>query len=101
MEASLVPVWITSTASVIGVIYAIVRNGSRRKKMDENLKTELKAEMKNTQKQLDDPDMGLNAIKKSIDGMRLHCAEVSTRIEAQVITSADEIEKLRQKRQRE
>ena len=91
----LIPVWITSSCTAIGVIYAIVRNGSRGRKQDEQLKTELKLEIKVIKKQLDDPENGLGAIKKSADGMRLHCAEVSTAIAAQAKTNADEIDILR------
>lgn len=95
---SLLPVWITSIASCCGVIYAIVRNGSRGKKKDEELKTELKLEVGTINKKLDDPVNGLSAIKKAADGMKLHCAEVSTRIEAQVKTNTKEIVLLREKK---
>ena len=94
---SLIPIWITSTFSAIGVIYAIVRNGSRAKKQDEQLKTELKMEIKSIKTQLEDPENGLSAIKKATDGMKLHCAEVSTRIAGQVKTSTEEIAILRKK----
>jgi len=95
----LVPVWITTSFTAIGVVYAIVRNGSRGRKQDEQLKTELKMEIKTIKSQLDDPENGLGAIKKSADGMRLHCAEVSTRIEAQTQTNTDEINILRKGKQ--
>ena len=95
----LVPLWISSTFCAIGVVYAIIRNGSRAKKQDEQLKAELKSEIKVIKKQLDDPENGLGAIKKSADGMRLHCAEVSTRIEAQTKTNTDEISLLRKGKQ--
>jgi len=95
---SLIPIWITSSASAIGVIYAIVRNGSRGKKADEKLKSELTMEIKAIKSKLDDPENGLSAIKKATDGMKLHCAEVSTRIEAQVNTNSREIDTLRKKK---
>jgi len=98
MEIQLIPIWITSTFSAIGVVYAIVRNGSRGKKADEKLKTELTMEIKTIKSKLDDPENGLSAIKKATDGMRLHCAEVSTRIEAQGNTNAQEIATLRKKK---
>ena len=91
----LVPLWISSTFCAIGVIYAIIRNGSRSRKQDEQLKSELVMEVKSINKQLEDPENGLSAIKKSTDGIRLHCAEVSTRIESQVETNTDEIALLR------
>ena len=99
MELSLVPIWVTTGFTAVGVVYAIVRNGSRGRKQDEQLKTELKLEIKVIKKQLDDPENGLVAIKKSADGMRLHCAEVSTRIEAQTKTNTDEISLLRKGKQ--
>lgn len=98
MEVGLVGVWLTSVASITGVVYAIVRNGHRRKEQDIQLKADLKAEIQNTLKRLDDPETGLSAIKKSTDSMRLHCAEVSTRVEAQVKTNQEEIALLRKKR---
>ncbi|MDP2729202.1 MAG: hypothetical protein Q8O55_01810 [Dehalococcoidales bacterium] len=98
MEVQFIPIWITSTASAIGVVYAIVRNGSRGKKQDEQLKTELKMEVKGIKDRLDDPDNGLAAIAKGVDSQRLHCAEVSTRIEAQGNTNSQEIATLRNKK---
>ena len=94
-EFSLIPVWITTTFSAIGVIYAIVRNGSRAKKQDEKLKADLKSSLDTIKERLDDPDNGLSAIKKATEGMRLHCAETSTSISSQVKTNTSEIEKLR------
>jgi len=94
----LVPLWISSTFCAIGVVYAIIRNGRRASKQDEQLKMELKMEIKTIKNQLDDPENGLSAIKKSSDGMRLHCAEVSTAISAQVKTNASEIAILRKKK---
>jgi len=98
MDIALIPIWITSSFSAIGVVYAIVRNGSRGKKQDEQLKTELKMEISSIKKQLDDPDNGLAAIAKGVDSQRLHCAEVSTRIEGQVNTNSQEISTLRKKK---
>lgn len=98
MMENILPVWITSTASVIGVIYAIVRNGSRQKKQDEKLKTELKLELDHIKQKLDDPENGLSSIKKCVDSQKLHCVEVSTRIEGKCDTNAREIDTLRKKR---
>lgn len=97
MEA-IIPLWIASTATALGVIYAIVRNGSRGKRQDEELKTSLKLEVKGVKDQLDDPEAGLTAIKKSVDDQRLHCVETSTRLEGQVKTNASEISTLRKKK---
>jgi len=93
----LIPLWISSVFCAIGVVYAIVRNGSRQKKQDEQLKAELKTEIGAIKKQLDDPVNGLSAIKESSEAMKLHCAEVSTAISAQVKTNTDEITLLRKK----
>ncbi len=98
MDVQLIPIWVTSTFSAVGVIYAIVRNGRRGKQQDEQLKTELKMEINSIKKKLDDPNTGLGTIKKCVDSQRLHCAEVSTRIEAQAITNAQEIATLRKKK---
>ena len=95
---SLIPIWITSTFSAIGVIYAIVRNGSRGKKVDEKLKSELTMEIKVIKSKLDDPENGLSAIKKSVDDQRLHCVATSTRLEGQVKTNTSEITNLRKKK---
>lgn len=98
MDISLVPIWITSSASAIGVIYAIARNGKRARSQDEQLKAELKLEIKGIKIQLDDSENGLSAIKKSTDEMKLHCANVSTAISAQTKTNADEIAILRREK---
>ena len=97
MDPSIIPIWITSSASAIGVIYAIRRDGKRGKAQDEKLKIALKEEVNAIKAQLDDSDNGLSAIKRSTDGMRLHCAEVSTAISAQTKTNTDEIALLRKK----
>ena len=94
---SLVPLWVTSIASAIGVMYAIIRNGNRSRKQDDQLKTELKMEVSSIKIQLEDPENGLSAIKKSTDEMKLHCAQTSTAISAQVKTNTDEIGILRKK----
>ena len=96
MEA-LVPLWISSTFCALGVIYAIARNGTRGKKQDEQLKTELKSELGTIKEKLDDPDTGLTAIKKSVDEQKVHCAKVSTGIAVQVKTNSVEINTLRKK----
>jgi len=98
MEIQLIPIWITSTFSAIGVVYAIVRNGRRGKQQDEKLKTELSMELKVIKKQLDDPENGLSAIKKSVDDQRLYCVATSTRIEDQANTNSQEIATLRKKK---
>lgn len=98
MDGTIISLWITSGATAAGIIYAIVRNGSRRKQQDEKLKTELKMEIKAVKTRLDDPDSGLTAIKKSTDDMKLHCAEISTAVSSQVQTNREEIAILRKKK---
>lgn len=95
---SQIPIWITSIFSACGVIYAIVRNGSRGKKQDAQLKTELKMELGAIKKLLDDPSTGLGSIKKCVDDQRLYCVETSTRIDGQVKTNVQEIATLRKKK---
>ncbi len=98
MDASLIPLWVTSTFSAVGVVYAIVRNGKKSREQEEKLKTELKMEIKGITKQLSDPENGLSAIKKSTEAMKVHCAEVSTRIDVQARTNAEEISLLRKRK---
>jgi len=100
MEIHLLPLWITSTASVVGVIYAIVRNGSRSKKQNEDMLREFKHELRTIGNRLDDPYNGLTAIKQSADEMKLRCTETSTRITEQVSTQRAEIDMLRAKKSR-
>lgn len=98
MDLSLIPIWLTSTASAVGVVYAIVRNGSRGRQQDEKLKTEMKHELANIQRTLSDPETGLRAIKRATEEQRLYCAKVSTELVTQVQTHAEEINKLRDAR---
>jgi len=94
----LLPLWITSGAAVVGVIYSIWRNGNRSKKKDDALKTELKTELGVIQKSLDDPENGLTAIKKEVSDFKLHCATVSTGLSTMVKVHAEEIANLRKKK---
>jgi len=105
MDVSLIPLWVTSGAGVIGVVYAIARNGSRGKKQDEQLKIDLRAEVStvtaevaDVNKKLEDPNFGLTAIKHSVDEQKLHCAQVSTAIASQVETNSKEIAILRKRK---
>ena len=97
MDGSLIPIWITSSCSAVGVIYAITRNGQRGKKQDDQLKMELKAEIASIKMKLDDPNTGLGVIKKCVDDQKLHCVAVSTRIEGQVNVNKQEIANLRRR----
>ena len=93
-----IPLWITSIAAAVAAIYSIWRNGSRSKKKDDQLKTELKSEIGTIQKSLSDPNFGLGAIKKEVSDFKVNCASVSTALSAQVRTNAEEIANLRKKK---
>ena len=95
VDVGIIPLWLTSIATAAGVVYALVRNGSRSKKQNETIMSELVNHISTINKKLDDPDHGLNAIKRSADQMRLHCAETSTRIAGRVDVHSQEIAYLR------
>ncbi len=58
------------------------RNGENRAKERGSL-----IEMVNDiNRRLDDPDNGLGAIKKAVDGQKLHCAKISTELATKVRT---------------
>jgi len=98
MPVEIIPIWVTTFISAVGVTYAIFRNGNRGKKADEKLKTELTIEVRGVKKQLDDPKTGLSAIKESVEEQKLHCVKVSTGLSIQVETNAVEIAELRKRR---
>ena len=87
-----------STASCAGVIYAIVRNGSRGKKQDAELKAQLKIDVAAITKQLNDPDTGLAVIAKAATDMKVHCAESMSAVINQQNTNSNEIAMLREKK---
>lgn len=92
-----IPTWLPGIAAVVGVIYAIARNGNRSKKQDEQLKTDIKIDINGIRQRLDSPNSGLEAIKKSTDDMRVHCAKTSTALVIQVDTHENEINQLRKR----
>lgn len=95
MDGALIAVWVTASVSAIGTGYAIIRNGSRRKEQDIELKAELKKDMKVIKDQLEDPEIGLKAIKKATDDHKLVCKEISTKLSAEVANNKEEIDRLR------
>jgi len=97
----IMPVWATSIAAVVGVIYAIVRNGTRSKKQDTELKMELKNDINGIRQKLDNPNTGLEAIKKSADDMKVHCAKTSTALITQSKVHDNEIYQLRERMDKE
>ena len=96
MEGELVAIWITTIFTAGGVLYTMRRNGSRGKKQDTELKTELKLAIQSITKKLDDPKNGLGAIKDSTDAQKVHCTEVSTRLCTKVEKHDSEIDALQQ-----
>jgi uncharacterized GH25 family protein len=103
----LLPIWMTSLGAVATSIAAIItvlkfsRNGRQsseyKAKQEAAFDTQVLDYIEYIKKKIDDPDNGLSAIKKATEAMRLHCAQVSTRIESQVKTNTDEISILRKK----
>lgn len=97
MEGSIVALWISSGVSVVGVIYTIVRNGSRGKIQDEKLKSELKLEIKNIQESISDGTTGLKAIKKAVDDQALNCMKISTKLQEEVKKNSEDIDDIVEK----
>jgi|GEM_PF-2280179 len=97
LAPQLVPVWITSIAAIVGVIYSITRNGRSSKQHDKALKSALMTDMSTIKERLDDPDTGLRAIKKETLAMREHCVKQSTALSAKVEVHGSEIARLRKK----
>jgi hypothetical protein len=95
MEGTIIVSWIMAGSAVGGTIYAIIRNGSRRKEQDIELKAQLKKDMKGIKDQLEDPDTGLEAIKKATDDHKLVCKEISTKLSTEVERNKKEIDRLR------
>lgn len=81
MEGSVAALWITTSATAVGVIYTIVKNGRSRTKKDTELKVELKKDIESIQKKPDDPDDGLGAIRREISGIKEHCAGITSGFE--------------------
>jgi polyhydroxyalkanoate synthesis regulator phasin len=100
MEVALIPIWITSTASVVGVVYAIVRNGSRGKKQDAKLKEDLLNDINTIKTRLDDTRTGLTAIKQAVDEQRRNCSEISSTLTERVAANRRDVEDLKKRRQR-
>jgi len=93
----LIPIWVTSIAASIGVIYSLAKNGRSSKAQDAKLKHDILADMKTIKDRLDDPDTGLRAIKKESADMKIHCINTSLPIVAALKTNTDDIERLKNK----
>lgn len=85
MDGPLVTLWITTSATAIGVVYTIVKNGRSRTKQDTELKVELKKDIESIKKVLDDPNDGLGAIRREVSAQREHCAGVTSGFEQRIM----------------
>jgi hypothetical protein len=88
----------SSTVAVLGFCYLLYTNGRGQVRKDEQLKTELKAEIGRIKDQLEDPKTGLGAIKETVTDQKILCAQVSTRITGQVERNAQDLKELRKKK---
>ena len=91
MEGPLVALWITTSATAVGVIYTIVKNGRSRTKQDTELKVELKKDIESIQKVLDDPNDGLGAIRREVSAQREHCAGVTAGFDQRITGVEDDL----------
>lgn len=81
MDTAIIALWITTSATAIGVIYTVVKNSKNRTKQDTELKVELKKDIEAIKKVLDDPNDGLGAIRREVSAQREHCAGVTSGFE--------------------
>ena len=70
--------WVATVCVAVGLAYTWRRNNNASKETDTKLKTELTLEIKSIKDKLDDPNEGLGAIKREINGMKEHCAAVTS-----------------------
>lgn len=84
MDGHIIALWITTSATAVGVIYTIVKNSRSRTKQDTELKVELKKDIETIQKVLDDPNDGLGAIRREVSAQREHCAGVTSGFEQRI-----------------
>lgn len=78
MDGGAVAQWVGTGLVAAGLAATWIKNGKSQAKSDTVLKTELKASIKGIQDKLDDPNDGLGAIKREINGMKEHCAAVTS-----------------------
>ncbi len=88
MDGAIVALWATTSATAVGVIYSIVKNGRSRNRKDTELKVELKKDIESLKEKLDDKDDGLGAIRREVSGIKEHCAGVTSEF-GQRITSLE------------
>ncbi len=77
MDGVSVAQWIATACVAGGLIFTWQRNGKHQLESDTKLKTELTGEIKGIKDKLDDPNEGLGAIKREINGVKEHCAAVT------------------------
>lgn len=70
--------WAATVCVAGGLAYTWRHNNNERNHTDIKLKTELTLELKGIKDKLDDPNEGLGAIKREINGMKEHCAAVTS-----------------------
>ena len=84
MDGTVIALWITTSATAIGVIYTIMKNGRSRTKQDAELKVELKKDIESIKKALDDPNDGLGAIRREVSAQREHCTGITSAFEQRI-----------------
>jgi len=70
--------WIATASVTGGLVYTWRRNLNHQSQIDTQLKTELTLQIKAIKDKLDDPNEGLGAIKREINGIKEHCAAVTS-----------------------
>lgn len=80
MDGAVVAQWCATGVIAVALIVSWVRNGKNQSEEWGSLQTEVK----NIQKQLDDPNQGLGAIKKSVDEQKTHCASITSEFEQRI-----------------
>jgi len=84
-------------AAFIGAIYSIWRNGRRQSDKFTEVKTELKTNLENVTKELQDENYGLRALGQKVNDFKVHCATVSTRLSTKLEEQGKDIEGLGEK----
>lgn len=84
MDGGLVAQWAAVGVLALSQAVMYVRNNRYNSTKDTVERTEVKDKLETISKQLDDPENGLSAIKKSVDDQRLYCARVSTSLKGRI-----------------
>lgn len=70
--------WIGIILVAIGLIYEVARNSKGDSQKDIQRWTRFEGTVDNINKKLDDPVDGLQAIRKTVEGIQVHCASVTS-----------------------